>query len=205
MKKMAMASAFAAMMAPALAHGADFMGIELGAKFDMPECEIERTNYSSRYIYDSDQPVTPCWEHSILDGKPGDYLDTAGTFKINFIADGAKRPAGVRSNAVKLIVVSGVVEGVEAATGGYEYQDRLLQALVTKFGKPTSLSSETMQNRMGATFDSHEAIWKTKVLEVNFSGMGSSTDFGHITVYSPKATAFVEEEYERKQKAAPSF
>jgi len=62
-----------------------------------------------------------------------------------------------------------------------------------------------MENRMGASFRSHEALWKTPALEVKFSGMVSRVDFGYISVFTPKATAFVEEEYERKQKSAPSF
>lgn len=204
MKMITMASVLAALLAPAMAHGADFMGVELGTKFDMPECQFTGEGYGARYAFSFDQPVKPCWRHSILKGKPGGPLDKEGSFKIDFVTSDGKSPLGVRSDPT-LIVVDGNVEGVQTSTSGYEHQDSLLRALESKFGKPTSLKAEAMENRMGASFTSHEAVWKTPVFEGNFSGMVSSIDYGHISVYTPKATAFVMEEYERKQKAAPSF
>lgn len=204
MKKKVMASVFAALMAPALAHATDFMGIELGAKFDMPECQFTGEGYLARYTFVFDQPVRPCWKRSILKGKPGEALDKDSSFKIDFVTSDGKTPLGVGADST-LIVIDGVVEGVQATTNGYEHQDSILRALQTKFGKPTSLKEEAMENRMGASFRSHEAVWKTPALEVKFSGMVSRIDFGYISVFTPKATAFVEEEYERKQKAAPSF
>lgn len=190
---------------PVFAQATDFMGIELGSKFDLPECQIDRTNYSSHYVRGMDQRVTPCWQHSILNGKPGDYLDHEGSFKVDFVADGSKRPAGVKSNLTSLIVVNGVIEGVAVGTAGLEYQDALLLALQAKFGKPTSLTEDVMENRMGASFSSHEVVWKTPTLEVNFSGMVNRLDFGYISVYTPKAAQFTKEELERRQKDAPTF
>lgn len=204
MKMITMGSALAALLAPAVAHGADFMGVELGTTFDMPECQFTGEGYGARYVFSFDQPVRPCWQHSILKGKPGGPLNKEGSFKIDFVTSDGKSPLGV-SNDSTLVVVDGRVEGVQASTSGYEHQDSLLRALQAKFGKPTSLSQESMENRMGASFTSHEAVWKTPTLEVKFSGMVSRIDFGYISVFTPKATAFIEAEYERKQKAAPSF
>lgn len=204
-KVMKMAAIISALISPVVVHGADFMGIEIGAKFDLPECQADRARYSSGYAFDMDQPVRPCWQHSILKGKPGDYLDTEGSFKVDFVADGSKRPAGVRANSTSLVVVNGVIEGVDAGTAGLEYQDALLRALQDKFGKPSSLKEDVMENRMGASFSSHEAVWKLPAFEVNFSGMVNRLDFGYISVFTPRALQFTKDELERKKKAAPSF
>lgn len=205
MKLLTMGSALAALLAPALAHGADFMGVELGAKFDMPECQIDPGSYGRLYTYVFEQPVRPCWQHNILRGKPGDSLDTDGSFKVDFVSEDAKRPAGVIAASTSLVVVNGLIEGVEAGTGGYEKQDRILQLLKNKFGKPTSLESEEMQNGMGAIFSSIEAEWKTADLEVEFSGIGHEIDHGYITVLTKKGAVFVQEEYDREEREAPSF
>lgn len=39
--------------------------------------------------------------------------------------------------------------------------DQMREALVAKFGQPTSISSESVQNRMGAQFENDSALWES--------------------------------------------
>lgn len=157
-----------------------FLGVQLGGEFSMPKCKY---THSVRVF---DQPVTPCWgEEVVLDQNKA---LPAGDFEIEFQADYKTTPAGVKVQRV--VVVGGKVVGITVSTDGSASQDDLSSALVAKFGKPTWVNTDTLQNRMGATFERKSARWQLPGLDVGFLGIGSTIDSGLITVYTPEGRAF---------------
>ena len=109
MKKIVLATTLAVLsLTPRLSWAADFMGFTIGEPFDLPECKWDGKGYLAQYIFTFDQPVLPCWQHSMLKSKPGDPLNSSGSFQINFLPERAKSPQGIQSGT-SLIVVDGKI------------------------------------------------------------------------------------------------
>lgn len=173
----------------------DFMGVEIGSEFTMPECETTKTLNFEMYISDFEQRVRPCWKAM----RPEQPLPTDPSFEVAFVPAQDKNPIGV--NRSKVIVSGGRIAGVIATTGGHRYQADLLEALTQKFGSPSKLDREELQNRMGATFSSSNALWALPGLKVDFTGVSGSIDFGVIFVTDAAGDAhFVTEQAERDAK-----
>jgi len=182
---------------PALAQDTlpEFLGIQLGAAFSMPECVSQ---YNVRSF---EQPITPCWGDEV---SLGAQQVPSGDFEIEFATDYRTSPAGVKSQRV--IVVDGVMAGVTVFTRGLDSQDDLADALTAKFGAPTSAKLEAVQNRMGVTFERRVMRWKLPGVDVEFFGMSGRTDGGIITVYTPAGKAFEERQLaELKARRQGSF
>lgn len=156
-----------------------FLGVQLGAEFDMPKC------VSNHKIRSYEQPVTPCWGDEVFITEPD---ISTGSFEVGVGTDNTTRPSGIKD--ARLIVVGGYVSGVTVSTSGLDSQENLLAALTAKFGAPTLTDTQEMRNRMGATFTRIIARWKLPGLDVGFLGMGGSIDHGIITVYTPQAKEF---------------
>lgn len=189
----------AAKAAAARPMPSEFMGVEIGTAFSMPECVTEDPGYglSKSYAFDSKQPVRPCW-HGL--SPDSDYGRPKGdSYTVEFAPPEGKRPPGVTTASA--LVVNGRIEGVSFITNGLESQDAILLALTSKLGTPSSLKEDAMQNRMGATFHSHEAEWKLQGGEGHFSGMVGKIDQGIGYVYSAAGSAYVEAEYKAKHQS----
>lgn len=189
-----LALAFAA----AQAGAADFMGVELGQPFAMPECVAGK--YTG-YEFEWERPVRPCWKHAY--GDPGEPLPAESKFQIAFVAAKDKSPPGIKS--ANLVVIDGKVEGVLAFTTGLESQDELLEGLTSKFGKPATLNRSDWQNRMGATFEGIDAEWSADGATVSFLGIGSRVDGGIITAYTPVGAARESADRAEQKKKAATF
>lgn len=194
-----------ALMLAAPVQATDLLGISIGQKFNLPECAVEKRGYRDEYIFWIRQPTTPCWQHSILKGGPGDPLDSSTSFEIYIIPPGEKKPAGIVTSGIKAVVVEGVIQGVIVETSGYEYQNALYELLVEKYGKPALIGNSTDQNRMGASFDNRTATWKLKDSTATFLGMIGSTEMGMISLMSPAGAKWIEDEAKRRKAAGPSL
>ena len=134
----------------------EFMGVEIGSTFSMPECSTEDRGYGlpKSYAFEDKQAVRPCWNALAPDA---DYGRPKGeNYTVEFMPPAGKRPPGVVTSSA--LVVNGKIEGVSFITNGLESQDSILSALTGKLGTPTQLKETRMQNRMGATFTSQEAV-----------------------------------------------
>jgi hypothetical protein len=58
-----------------------------------------------------------------------------------------------------------------------------------KFGPPTSVSHERVQNLAGAAFDSVTATWRGGEVDVTFYGTNSKLDMGDVYIDLPEVTA----------------
>ncbi len=183
----------------------DFMGLTIGASFNLPECSWNGTGALATYDYWFNQSVKPCWEHNILESHPGDPLDTTGTFKVNFLPAKQYSPSGVDPDSVSVIVVNGKISGMTALTGGYKVQDDLLQLLSEKYGKPTKETTSQVHNAMGAKFSDVNAKWIKPDVIIEFAGIVSQIDSGVITILNPAALQFEANEEEKRKENSGSF
>ena len=80
----------------------------------------------------------------------------------------------------------------------------LKDALIEKYGKPTQVEKELLQNNMGATFEGESASWKMKNGEVIISQYNGSTELGSILMHSPE---YIKQNNEKRKddKAKPGF
>lgn len=139
------------------------LGIQLGQLFKIVQCSGRRDNWCStndlRY-YGANNRI---W--SLM--PPDDDSPTA-------------LPTWVRRE--KLVLESrsdGVVEKFYVNTLGPSVQDRVVESISGRFGKPTTYEKRTMQNAMGATVEAVSAIWKTAdaVISHTCSQINSCTVF----------------------------
>ena len=77
--------------------------------------------------------------------------------------------------------------GASFYTHGIKTQSYDLLALVEKYGEPTHQSSEVVQNRMGAKYDSITAVWSSPELTVVYSATWGDLDTGYVKVDMPAA------------------
>lgn len=152
----------------------DIVDLRLGAPLSVPECASHRVGgmviYSNLYPWSESGT---CYQHDLSQGpggaKPSD--ETVGILP-------QQPPHAI--NKIKAEIVAGKIEGVILLTTGYVDQQSLYDSLVEKYGKPTSTGHLSLQNRMGASFDSIDAIWQFPDLKVTFSGMANKIDTGVI-------------------------
>lgn len=177
----------------------DFMGIKLGASFDLPECQ--RGSYTYKEFYE--QSVRPC--HLGQPYSTSKKIDVHGTFETKFIADPSRIPQGAAKYDPEILVIDGVVEGVSTYTTGFKHQESLYRALVEKYGKPTETKVTSAQNRMGATFEDRSATWKTSYGQVLFMGLLGSIDSGYIEVKTNKGLEYEARQLAEKEARKPKF
>lgn len=178
--------------APGPSPSHEFLGVALGEPLSITECAFKVESASGGYpgfaAYDGGREVLPCWRHRILfdAGKP--LAD--GDFELRI----ANYPDGVEYGSVRVTVLGGIVEGVYLNTKGFSAQRTLLGSLSSKFGKPSSLTTETMSNAFGAVYESLFARWEFADMSITLLGIGSRVDSGSIDVRTPKGLAHREAE-----------
>lgn len=163
--------------APALAaEPIAVFGITIGSPLTLPECGTRII--AGRTVYNSTHQAV-CSEAA----RPDQTTADVSWSRVNFPADQA--PLIAKWPYVNAYIYRGVVEGIEFPTAGISSQDVVLDQLRQKFGQPTSLRSVTVQNAMGATFQSHEAEWRLPALRVTFRGSVRSLDMGKVEICAP--------------------
>lgn len=151
-----------------------FLGIAVGYDFTLNECPAE-TLYGGTKIYEYKETNYPCWI-GYAPGKHGPVKD--GDF-LQFLPKG-QAPKGVKT--VYVTVQDGKAAEVTAYTDGFTHQDTVHQALIDKFGKPTSDKIEKVKAGSGAEFDRIVTQWDRP--KIRFYGLSGSIDQGYVTVYS---------------------
>lgn len=147
---------------PAAAQGRSVLGIELGARFLLPECGAGGGAVTSRACVNGVPPVRKPWgaeEYHVA-------LPIAGT------------PSYVRGE-IKVVTVKGLVESVQIGTWGIQGQDGVLAALVSQYGKPTRTREQKQPlSRIPAQF----ADWELPDVSVKLYGSTGSIDWGLIEI-----------------------
>lgn len=171
-------------------------GVRLGEPLSLPECSF--TKKYGRVSYDIPSfrdPPPDCWKRNYF-GTPGVPLEGNETVVLQF----QSLPFGFEADTPSAKLIDGRVEKFTFSTQGSAQED-VFQALVQKYGRPTSHKVEQLQNRMGASFASISAHWEFPNLSVMYLGLGSTVEKGILVIASSKANQ-EEQERMKKQKAA---
>lgn len=176
-------------------------GISFNQPIAVPECPWKDVrDYMSRdrkatkreynNVHFSD---TLCYTQYMNIGQP----PTDGT--VSFVFPLSKAPSMGRLSGR---VVAGRLARVKIYTRGISTQTSDFEALTQKFGQPTTLRRPTVQNRMGASFDTIEAEWKlSDGVSVVYGSALTKIDDGIVVISTPEgdaAEALAQEEFKRK-------
>jgi len=148
-------SAFAQAQVPMSAFG-----LEIGKPIDLPACEYVGSTKSVVML----QQKT-CFEPASPVSQNRD--------KVHF---GMKEVPSIVSGFSMIVkIVDGNLEALYFNTPGIEAKDRILSALTEKYGVPTKLTKENLQNSYGAQYESFNATWDTPTLYVEYSPTSSGS------------------------------
>lgn len=154
-------------------------GIQLGANFPYPECEKIKIGASSSYVIAS---TKTCFRDAVQ--LPGDD----GGFAATIVLAIGSYPRIVKNGWLTVLVTrKGRIAGVNFTTHGIDSQVQDIAVLTEKYGEPTSRSSEKVQNRLGATFDSSVLTWKSPDLTVSYFATVGQLDSGALFADTPEA------------------
>lgn len=183
-----------------IANERTILGLELGAPLNLPECEFklvksympknEGETYKSYKGYGET-------ETCITDAKESiGYLEPV---KRVYLAK-KDMPDYLYSSGLDILESEGNLVEVSVITLGLEFQDAMLARLTEKYGKPSSISNKSVQNRMGASFAVVDATWKTKGVLVRYEGVYDKLERGILTVSLP-AAATIKRAWELKKRS----
>ena len=170
------------------AQAAEVFGLKFGQPVPFPECERDQYgHYQSVFTINNDLTITElptCFEK---DEHPYD---------IDILFSKEQKPKIIGGHHLKCILVDGRFEGVKFWTYGIKDIERVLAALNTKYGKPSSIEKPIVQNAMGAQYEDLIADWTLPNLYVRFHGLAESVDSCVVNIRTPKGRA----EYSRRTK-----
>lgn len=133
-----------------------FLGIQFGVPLDksVPNCP----HYDQSW-YDFKRPCAEAVSYFFVIHNIPDFFD------------------------VYVELVNGNVESIDASFHDRSAED-VEQALIEKYGLPHIRRSETVQNRMGASFQNHKMTWKGRNIQVDYNSVASNVDEGLVSVYT---------------------
>jgi hypothetical protein len=156
-------------------------GLQLGADLSLQECQ--KTKVGNRYFY-TWKDTAWCYQHW---NGPLEGAVVTETVEIAFPF--ADRPQLTSDLALIGQVIDGKLEGISFGTLGAPDQDRVLQALTGKYGKPTVSRSYETQTYAGAKFRAVKVIWMFSDLIVTFEGVTDRVDRGLVKIDTPSAVS----------------
>ncbi len=154
-----------------------FLGVELGKKISIEECEKHKIG--KKMIYTHVAKESACIEYpEFKDGRAPNYYRANIVFPIK---DTLLRMSGSSAMAV---VVDGKIEGLSFSTNGLSVQKYLFAELQEKYGKPTQLIPQTRMNGFGAKFETISALWMFSNMVVNYESVVNKIDTGSVDIYT---------------------
>lgn len=177
----------AATAVPAAAQDRTVLGIELGARFNLPQCGPGDGSYPARRCFVRTAAATAA-------GVADDYrvfLPSAGT------------PAYVRGELM-VSVIDGIVESVHINTWGFEAQYGAMSALKKQFGEPTRTGLKAGKNTSRYRHKVRTAEWVFSDFSVAFDGVTTSIDWGLIKVSTHRYAQLMNDYGKRKENPVAS-
>ena len=160
------------------------LGIQLGQPFKIVQCAVDRNTWCrSEEDARLDRP-----NPSFVFLSPPD------------VSSSNALPTWVKLDKTQLELRSdGVAEKFYVKTFGSSVQDRVVDSISGRFGKPTTYEKQAKQNAMGASVDVVFAIWQTAdaVITHGCSQINSCTVIFYTTEAYSKAKLLMEQ---RKQR-----
>jgi len=177
----------AATAAPAAAQDRTVLGMELGARFNLPQCGPGDGSYPAKRCFVRTAAATAA-------GGGDEYrvfLPSAGT------------PAYVRGELM-VSVIDGILESVHINTWGFEAQHGAMSALKKQFGEPTRTGLKAGKNTSRYRHRVQTAEWVFSDFSVVFDGVTGSIDWGLIKVSTNRYTQLMNDYGKRKVNPVPS-
>jgi hypothetical protein len=151
-------------------------GIAIGEPLNMPECPRIDVGVGS-ITYGLGKG--PCLENIFPKAKVP--LDLSTSVLIAFPP--ADAPEHSSSRKVVAQLTDERVSALVVSTAGAATQSLIYDALIAKYGKPTSSMRIPMQNAMGVKVESIAASWDLgEALEVSFHGVANSWTTGELVI-----------------------
>lgn len=150
------------------APSTSIFGMQAGAPVPYPICE----SYVTKVI---------CQKSMDIEGRPWDE------FFIKFPLE--EVPEVMSSLTMSVKTVGGNVVGFNFETIGFRGQERTIQLLSEKFGKPTSVVYQDMGTMAGGSFQAALATWEFSNLSVRFDSLGYGTKGGRVEIFTPEGAA----------------
>lgn len=157
-------------------------GFELGKPLVLPECRYEMTTWSGtvprkRYAIVHEQT---CSED---DG----YTNLAG-WPVRHIRFALRETSILAPSGFTTLEKDGLLLGMEFSTSGLELQQTILAQLTERFGKPTTMFTDVVGNKMGARFEAITALWSGGPVDVTYFAAAARLDQGLVIVSLPEGT-----------------
>jgi len=162
------------------------LGVELGARFNVPPCGPGDGSYPARRCF----LRIPAANAAAGGHNYRVFLPKTGT------------PAYVRGELM-VAVIDGIVESVHVNTWGFEAQYGAMTALKKQFGEPTRASLKADRNTARYRHRVQKAEWVFQDFSVAFEGVTGSIDWGLIKVSTHRYAKRMEERGKRGAAPAP--
>jgi len=161
------------------AEQVELYGLTIGAPFTIPPC-LPNGSFES---FEAATTFTCYWtEKPEAVGKPD------GELLIKFATPAAFTTTG----SVGVVVLDGILDGIEIETTGTESGEQVLSLLTTRLGKPNAARSSPVQNAYGAKFTRISATWKLGAITVEFDSAPERIDEGEITAATSVGRSFLD-------------
>lgn len=148
----------------------------------------------------------PCFHHGDF-ARVGGGAPT-GTETLNIVWPDDKVPEMCQYVFCEMSVkiVNGVVHDIKIVTRGISTQERDYGLLVDKFGAPATKKIKTLQNGMGATFDTIQAVWaRPDGVTIIFDGELGDLDRGQLWVVSAQEVARLSAQKAKADEGKPQL
>lgn len=111
--------------------------------------------------------------------------------KIRFPSDSI--PDFLKYGNVDGIIIDGNLERISFYTQGIVSQEYVLEVLTNKYGKPSIIEKKSVQNAMGATFETFDASWNDlEKLYVKFNPTNGEINHGFVSIETLKGRLYME-------------
>lgn len=165
------------------------LGIPVGEKFVVPQCEYIISKHST--IYKDFSPKVTCYTRGVVPNPK--TISTPllnNVVVINFSRD--QLPVISKSFNMSAIVLNEILEGVWFDTNGLAAQREVFELLKSKYGSPSQMNEVEVKNLMGATFSSVHALWDFDNINVTFEGVTTDFKTGRVSVFTKKGMEWQE-------------
>lgn len=176
---------------------AKVLGIPVGEKFVVPQCEYTVSN--QRALYKDFLPKRTCYTRGVVaDVRTIHDPLLNNVVTIKFSRD--ETPLISKRYNLSAIVLNENLEGVWFDTNGLSAQKEIFEVLKSKYGNPTKFEETEVKNMMGAAFSSMHARWTFDNISVEFHGVTSDFGTGKVSVFTKKGMEW-QEQKEAEEKA----
>lgn len=155
------------MLASADAKNPTLLGIEVGGKFEVPDCAAGGPGGQTPEVCSQIRVIQP-WR----DGPLAEFY--------NIYPAVERRPTWITT--FEAIVRNGVVIELRVHTKGLSVQDEAFDAIRTRLGQPRSRMEKQWQHRTLGRVVSISAQWRTRGWQADFESILGDLDAGLLTL-----------------------